>query len=52
MERAAYYLTSLNYPVGDIDELVGIHSRQNFYLLFKKKYGISPSQYRKKAAGK
>ena len=52
MERAAYYLTNLNYPVGDIDELVGIHSRQNFYLLFKKKYGISPSQYRKKAVGK
>lgn len=52
MERAAYYLTNLNYPVGDIDDLVGIHSRQNFYLLFKKKYGISPSQYRKKAVGK
>lgn len=52
MERAAYYLSSLNYPIGDIDELVGIHSRQNFYLLFKKKYGISPSQYRKKMTGK
>ena len=52
MERAAYYLPNLNYPIGDIDELVGIHSRQNFYLLFKKKYGISPSQYRKKAVGK
>lgn len=47
MERAAYYLRELNYPVGDIDELVGIHSRQNFYLLFKKKYGTSPSQYKK-----
>lgn len=48
IEKSLYYLTELNIPIGNIDELVGIHSRQNFYLLFKKKYGISPAQYRKK----
>ena len=37
MENAVYYLTQSNIPIGDIDELVGIHSRQNFYLLFKNK---------------
>lgn len=48
MEKAAYYLARSNVPIGSIDELVGIHSRQNFYLLFKKKYAMSPSQYRQK----
>jgi transcriptional regulator GlxA family with amidase domain len=48
MENAVYYLTQSNIPIGDIDELVGIHSRQNFYLLFKNKYQVSPSQYRKR----
>lgn len=47
MEKAAYYVAQLGIPIGEIDELVGINSRQNFYLLFRKKYGISPAQYRK-----
>ena len=47
MERAQYYVTQLDIPIGEIDELLGINSRQNFYLLFRKKYGISPAQYRK-----
>ena len=47
MENAAYYVTQPELPIGEIDELLGIHSRQNFYLLFRKKYGISPAQYRK-----
>lgn len=47
MQKAAYYLSLPDVPIGSIDELIGIHSRQNFYLLFKKKYQISPSGYRR-----
>lgn len=47
MEKAAYFLIHSETPVSDIDELVGINSRQNFYVLFKKTYGMSPSKYRK-----
>ncbi len=50
MEKAAYYVSKLDIPIGEIDELVGIHSRQNFYLLFRKKYGMSPAQFRKEKA--
>lgn len=47
MQKATYYLANTTVPIGEIDEIIGIHSRQNFYLLFKKEYGISPSEYRK-----
>lgn len=46
LEKAVYYLTKTKVPIGEIDELVGIHSRQNFYILFKKKYQISPKEFR------
>lgn len=48
MEKAVYFLLHSDTPISDIDELVGINSRQNFYLLFKKQYGMSPSEYRKR----
>lgn len=48
MQKATYYLTHTRIPIGDIDEMIGINSRQNFYLLFKKEYHISPSEYRRK----
>lgn len=48
MEKAVYFLLYSDTPISDIDELVGINSRQNFYLLFKKQYGMSPSEYRKR----
>ena len=35
-----------NMPVVDIAFEVGFNSRQNFYLSFKKKLGISPNEYR------
>lgn len=47
MEKALYYVVNPTLPIGEIDELVGIHSRQNFYMLFRKKYNMSPQQYRK-----
>ena len=33
-----------------ISELVGYYERTNFYLTFKKKVGMSPSEYRKAKA--
>ena len=47
MKRAAAVLAGSDVPVGDINEVVGVNSRQNFYILFKKYFGISPSEYRK-----
>lgn len=46
IRRAAALLKSADIPIGDLNEFVGINSRQNFYLLFKKTYGMSPSDFR------
>lgn len=46
MKEAIHLLKYTNIPIGDIDKYIGINSRQNFYILFKKIYGISPSKYR------
>lgn len=47
MKAACTLLTETDMCIGEIDEHVGINSRQNFYLLFHKAYGISPAAYRK-----
>ena len=47
LKAAADYLSTTDIPVGEIDSLVGMNSRQTFYLQFKKRYGMSPSEYRK-----
>ena len=47
LEKAVYMLIHSDMPISDIDVSVGINSRQNFYLLFKKFYHMSPSEYRK-----
>lgn len=47
LDKAAYLLCNSDIPIGDIDEMIGINSRQNFYLLFKKIYGMSPSEYKR-----
>lgn len=47
VKEAAHLLTYTDIPIGDIDKYIGINSRQNFYILFRKIYGVSPSQYRK-----
>lgn len=47
LSEAARILTDTNIPVGQIDEMIGMNSRQTFYLQFKKRYGVSPSEYRK-----
>lgn len=47
MQMAAMMLRSTDINIGDLDQQVGINSRQNFYLLFRKQYGMSPQEYRK-----
>lgn len=47
LEAAAHILKESDTPIDDIDQIIGMNSRQSFYLQFKKRYGISPSAYRK-----
>ncbi len=35
-------------PIKEIDTMIGFSNRQTFYLQFKKRYGMSPSEYRKR----
>jgi len=48
MSKAAEILTETDEQIKNISELVGIPNTTYFYALFKKEYGITPSQYRKK----
>lgn len=34
-------------PIREVEERIGFANRQTFYLQFKKRFGISPSEYRK-----
>lgn len=45
--RAAELLTTTKQPVSKISEEVGILNTNYFYSLFKKRYGVTPSAYRK-----
>ena len=47
MEKAELLLENTDIPISEISEIVGINSRQYFSYLFKKRFGKSPSQYRK-----
>lgn len=47
MRTAELLLKSSDINIGDLDQQVGINSRQNFYLLFRKQYGVSPQEFRK-----
>ncbi|QGQ99487.1 helix-turn-helix domain-containing protein [Paenibacillus psychroresistens] len=46
MEQAKTWLTTTNEAVAQIGEKVGIYNVSYFSTLFKKKYGMTPSQYR------
>ena len=37
-------------PIREIDNMIGFANRQTFYLQFKKRYQMSPSEYRKQHA--
>lgn len=47
LNAAKELLSSPGIPIQDIDNMIGFSNRQTFYLQFKKKFGMSPSAYRK-----
>lgn len=47
LERAKTFLSTTDYTVSEISQLVGINNYTYFCKLFKKKEGISPLEYRK-----
>lgn len=48
LEKAAEYLRNTEIPIADIAERVGYEDGNYFSKAFRKKYGKSPSDYRKK----
>ncbi|WP_308639586.1 helix-turn-helix domain-containing protein [Paenibacillus silvisoli] len=48
LEKAKELLETTSEPVASICEQVGAYSTSYFYTLFKKKNGMSPSEYRRK----
>ncbi|MFD2614885.1 helix-turn-helix domain-containing protein [Paenibacillus gansuensis] len=49
MERAKVLLATTTLPIAQIGEEVGVYNVPYFTTLFKKKYGMTPSQYRERA---
>lgn len=47
MKAAKDLLENSRIPIGEIDLLIGMNSRQTFYIQFKRHYGVSPAEYRK-----
>ncbi len=50
MERSRVYLADVSRKIGDISELVGFSDARYFSSAFRKKYGITPLEYRNKFA--
>lgn len=48
MEKAKYLIESTQLPIGEIIANVGYGNPSRFHTLFKKKYGETPLQYRKR----
>ncbi|MDF2669447.1 MAG: hypothetical protein K0R67_1753 [Paenibacillus sp.] len=48
LERAREYLETKNFTIKEIMELVGYMNESTFFKLFKKKYGVTPKEYRLK----
>lgn len=47
LAAAKELLEQSDIPINEIDSRIGFANRQTFYLQFKKRYGMSPSAYRK-----
>lgn len=52
LKKAEDYLANTKEPVSDIAARLGFSNRTHFYTLFKKKYGMTPNEYRKEHRGK
>ncbi len=50
MERSRLYLADVSRKIGDISELVGFSDARYFSSAFRKKYGMTPLDYRNKFA--
>ena len=48
LEKAEQLLLSSSKSVEEIAEAVGYHNKGYFYKIFQERYGMTPSQYRKK----
>ena len=46
LEKACQLLDHAEYRVGDVSGMVGIHDGRSFSNMFKKKYGMTPTEYR------
>jgi AraC-like DNA-binding protein len=51
LERAAELLTNTRMHITAISESVGVASPNYFYTIFRKKYGVTPANYRKAQNG-
>lgn len=49
LAAAEELLRQSGIPIKEIDTMIGFSNRQTFYLQFKKRHGVSPSEYRKRA---
>ncbi len=45
--KACFFLENTNSTIAEISSLIGYHNVEHFNRLFKKIYGMTPSQYRK-----
>lgn len=52
LEQASKILSHTNENIAEICKKVGIQDAAYFCFIFKKKYGVSPEQYRKEAGNK
>ena len=48
MVNAQSLLENTDYKIGEIAEIVGYDNQLYFSRVFRKEYGVSPAQYRKK----
>lgn len=49
LAAAQELLAQPHIPINEIDNMIGFANRQTFYLQFRKHYGMSPSEYRKRS---
>lgn len=51
MEKSKVYLADISHKIGDVAELVGFSNARYFSSAFRKKYHITPMDYRNQKAG-